>query len=129
MVAIFSQQMLSGGEVNQPIINGSGEQERDFVYVADYARANLLVLDRGDRAIYNLGSGVGTSINRLFHLMKDTSGYQGPERHGPAKPGEVFKVYLDSSKARTELGWEPEISLEEGVRMTVDYFRVGGQAR
>ena len=125
VVAIFTGQMLSG---RHPVINGSGEQERDFVYVGDVARANVLALSRGDGEIYNIGSGVGTSVNQIFAALKRATGYTGPEMHGPAKLGEVFKIYLDASKARRELGWEPQVPLAEGIQRTVDYFRGRMQA-
>ena len=120
VVAIFSGQMLSGGH---PVINGTGEQERDFVYVGDIARANVTAVDRGAGGLYNIGSGVGTSVNQVFAALKEATGYQGPELHGPAKQGEVSKIYLDARRARSELGWQPTVSLEEGLRRTVDYFR------
>lgn len=119
VVAIFAHQMLRN---QQAVINGSGEQERDFVYVSDVARSNLLVLERDDGGTYNLGSGVGTSINDIFSRLQAITGYQGDEVHAPPKLGEVFKVYLDASRARKELGWQPRISLEEGLRRTVEYF-------
>jgi len=119
VVAIFAHQMLQN---RQAVINGSGEQERDFVYVGDVARSNLLALERGDGGIYNLGSGIGTSINEIFDRLKAITGYQGDKVHGPPKPGEVFKIRLDASRAREELGWVPQISLEEGLRRTVEYF-------
>ena len=61
MIAIFAGLMLTGGE---PIVNGTGEQERDYVYVGDVARANLLALDRAAAGCINIGTGVGTSVNR-----------------------------------------------------------------
>jgi UDP-glucose 4-epimerase len=120
VVAIFAGRMLSGG---QPTINGSGQQERDFCYVTDIARANVLALDRGDGALVNLGSGVGTSVNRIFATLREATGYQGPETHGPAKLGEVSRIYLDASAAREVLEWEPRVSLQEGIARTVEYFR------
>jgi len=120
VVAIFTGQMLSG---RQPVINGSGEQERDFVYVGDIAQANVLALSRGSGGIYNIGSGQGTSVNQVFAALKAATGYQGPELHGPAKLGEVFKIYLDASRARKELGWQPTVTFEQGIARTVEYFR------
>jgi len=120
VVAIFSNQMLHGG---QPMINGSGEQERDFVYVGDVARANVLSLERGDGGTYNIGSGIGTSINHLFDLLAERTGYDEPAVRGPAKQGEVFKIYLDATRAQKELGWTPEVQLEEGLEHTVAYFK------
>ncbi len=120
VVAIFSGQMLRG---EQAVINGSGEQERDFAYVGDVAEANVLALDRGDGGTYNIGTGVGTSINEVFERLKAATDYRRPAVHGPPKAGEVFKVYLDAEKAASELGWKPHTSLEEGLRLTVEYFR------
>jgi UDP-glucose 4-epimerase len=120
VVAIFTGQMLTG---RHPVINGDGEQERDFVYVGDIARANVLALERGSGGLYNIGSGVGTSVNQIFAALQAATGYQGPELHGPAKLGEVSKIYLDAGRARSELGWQPTVSLDEGIRRTVEYFR------
>jgi len=124
VVAIFTGQMLRG---EQAVINGSGEQERDFVYVGDVVEANLLALDRGDGGIYNLGWGFGTSINEIFARLKEITGYEKEAVHGPPKKGEVFKICLDATKARRELGWLPRVSLDEGLRMTVEYFRRKGE--
>jgi UDP-glucose 4-epimerase len=123
VVAIFSRRMLVG---EQAIINGSGEQERDFIYVGDVARANLIALDKGDGGTFNLGMGVGTSINEIFARLKAITGYTLPDVHGPAKVGEVFKVYLKADRARRELGWQPAVDLDKGLRLTVDYFRTRG---
>ncbi len=120
VVAIFTGQMLTG---RHPVINGTGEQERDFVFVGDIARANLLALERGSGNIYNIGTGAGTSVNQIFAALKQATGYEGPELHGPAKLGEVYKIYLDASRAQSDLGWQPTVSLQEGIRRTVEYFR------
>jgi UDP-glucose 4-epimerase len=119
VVAIFARQMLHGEQV---IINGSGEQQRDFVYVADIVRANILAMDKGEGQIYNLGCGVGTSINELFAIMQGITGYAREPVHGPPKPGETFRIYLDAAKARRELGWEPLVRVETGLRRTIDFF-------
>ncbi len=120
VIAIFTGRMLRGDVC---IINGSGEQQRDFVYVGDVARANVLALERGGGGTYNLGWGRGVDINSLFRMLADVVGYTQDPVHGPPKLGEVFRIYLDASKARAELGWEPQVPLEEGLRLTVDYFR------
>ncbi len=120
VVAIFAGQMLAGKPVT---IFGSGEQERDFAFVKDCARANLLVAGQEHSSIYNIGCGVGTTINQIFAGLKHIIGYPQAARYAPAKPGETFKIYLDASLAGRELGWEPTVSLEEGLRQTVEYFR------
>jgi UDP-glucose 4-epimerase len=126
VVSIFIGQMLRSV---QAVINGDGEQQRDFVYVSDVVRANLLALENGDNEVYNLGWGVGVSVNEIFRRLKAMTGYPLDEVHGPPKLGEVRYSYLDASKARRELGWKPLVSLDEGLRLTVGYFRpllVGG---
>jgi UDP-glucose 4-epimerase len=121
VVAIFTGLMLNG---EQATINGDGEQQRDFVYVGDCARANLLALQTNNgSAIYNLGSGQGTSINQVFDHLKAITGYTLERLHGPAKEGETRQIYLNADKARDELGWTPTISLNAGLQKTVDYFR------
>ncbi len=120
VVAIFAGQMLHGRPV---IINGSGEQTRDFVYVGDCARANLLALERGSGQIYNLGSGLGTSINQIFDRLKALTGYQREPIHDPPKLGETLHIYLDAARAADELGWTPAVNLDDGLRKTAAYFR------
>lgn len=120
VVAIFTQFMLQG---RQPRINGDGEQQRDFVYVSDVVAANMAALDRGSRDAFNIGSGVPTSVNEIFAHLKAITGYGGAPAYGPAKAGEVYRIYLDVTKAGRGLGWTPRISLEQGLRETVEYFR------
>ena len=119
VVAIFTAQMLRGDQVT---INGSGEQVRDFVYVEDCVAANLLAIENGSVEIYNLGAGVGTSVNELFHTLAEITGYEREPYYGPAKLGETFRIYLTAEKARQALGWEPAVALDEGLRRTVAYF-------
>lgn len=119
VVAIFTGKMLAG----QPCtINGDGTQQRDFVFVGDVARANLLAASNGS-GIYNIGSGVGTDVNAVFVGLKQAAGYTQDALYGPAKLGEVYKIYLDASKARAELGWEATVSVADGLRRTVEYFQ------
>ena len=117
VVAIFAGQMLAGKEV---VINGDGKQERDFVYVADCARANRLALDSGNGSgIYNLGSGRGTIVNEIFEGLKSIIDYPNPAKYGPAKLGETRRIYLSAERAGRDLGWTPIIELEEGLRKTL----------
>jgi UDP-glucose 4-epimerase len=119
VVAIFTDRMLQGEQV---IINGDGTQQRDFTYVADVARANVLAAERGS-GIYNIGTGVGTNINMLFEVMAQVTGYELHPVHGPAKLGEVRTSILDASLAQVELGWQPTVALKEGLARTAKYFR------
>lgn len=120
VVSIFARHMLLG---TQAIINGAGEQLRDYVYAPDVATANLLALDLGDNQIYNVGSGVGTSVNQIFSLLREITKYKLEAVFGPSRPGEVSASYLDSTKAESELGWKCEMPLKEGLRNTVDFVR------
>ncbi len=120
VVAIFIGRMLAGEPVT---VNGTGEQVRDFVYVGDCARANLMTLEGGSGGVYNLGFNIGTSVNQIFDGLKSVTGYPEDARHGPAKAGETFRIYLDASRAKEDLGWEPTVSLEEGLSRTVEYFK------
>jgi UDP-glucose 4-epimerase len=120
VVAIFSGQMLHGDLVT---IFGTGEQVRDFVYVTDCARANLDLLNQGSGEVYNLGYGVGTSINQIFRELKEITSYGMEPVYAPAKAGETFKIYLDANKAKKEFGWKPAIQMREGLEKTVAYIR------
>jgi UDP-glucose 4-epimerase len=120
VVAIFTGQMLSGKQV---VITGDGEQERDFVYVGDCARANLLALVTGKSGIYNLGSGKGTTVNEIYQQLKEITAYPLDAVHGPAKVGETRKIFLDAGKAHKELDWDQAVDLREGLERTVAYFR------
>lgn len=116
VIAIFAGQMLRRERV---IINGAGEQERDFVAIHDITTANLAALSRGDGEIINLGSGRGVSVNEIFAALAEITGYRQPPLFGPAKSGEVFKIYLTGGKAFNLLGWKPTVSLDTGLAETV----------
>jgi UDP-glucose 4-epimerase len=120
VVAIFTQLMLAG---RTPRINGTGEQQRDFVYVGDCVQANVLALENGSGEIFNIGTGRPVSVLEIAKVLRDATGYQGEFDYGPEKPGEVYRIFLDASKARRELGWEPRMTLEDGLAKTVEYFR------
>ena len=119
VVAIFTRAMLRGEQVT---INGDGEQARDFVFVKDCARANVLALKTNNiNTIYNIGCGQGTTVNEIFTLLKEITGYPRDPNYGPAKIGETRRIYLSAGKARQELGWMPIVDLEEGLKRTVEY--------
>jgi len=120
VVAIFTGGMLHNQQIT---INGSGEQERDFIYVSDCARANLLSLEHGSGQVYNLATEVGVSVNQIFARLKEITAYQRDAHHAPAKVGETFRIYLSAGKAKQKLGWEPSVDLDQGLRRTVEYFR------
>ncbi|ACB08784.1 MAG TPA: UDP-glucose 4-epimerase [Thermotoga sp.] len=120
VVAIFTERMLRGEEVH---IFGDGEYVRDYVYVDDVVRANLLAMEKGDNEVFNIGTGRGTTVNQLFKLLKEITGYDKEPVYKPPRKGDVRKSILDYTKAKEKLGWEPKVSLEEGLKLTVEYFR------
>lgn len=120
VVAIFSGRMLRQEPVT---IYGDGLQERDFLYVGDCARANLLAVQQAQDGIYNLGTGRGANINELFDILREITHYPLRPGYGPAKVGETYKIYLQAAKAARDLGWQPTLSLSEGLSQTVAYFQ------
>jgi UDP-glucose 4-epimerase len=119
VVAIFSQRLLA----HEPaIINGDGEQTRDFIYVDDVVRANVLAVTTDLRGIYNVGTGSETSVNVLYaHLARHAGSSLAPQ-HGPPKAGEQRRSVLDYRKLQAATNWTPTVLLEEGLRRTVAYF-------
>jgi UDP-glucose 4-epimerase len=120
VVAIFAEKLLRG---EQPVINGDGRQQRDYIHVSDLVRANLAALTSEFVGAVNLGTGIETDVNALFHHLCKFCGSTASEQHGPAKPGEQRRSVIDSSLARRALGWQPQVSLEEGLQQTVAFFR------
>lgn len=119
VISIFCQNLLDGVA---PSIHWDGEQTRDFVYVGDCARANLLALKGGDGQAYNVGTGMGTSINALFQTLREVAGQELTPQRGPRRPGDVRHSYLDCTKIEQELGWQAEVSLYDGLARTWRYF-------
>jgi UDP-glucose 4-epimerase len=119
VVAIFSSKLLKG---EQPVINGTGKQTRDYVFVGDVVKANLLTLNDNESEIYNIGTGTETDVNQLFALLNKITGKQKEEKHGPAAPGEQMRSVITSDKIFKKFNWRPSTSLEEGLKKTVEYF-------
>jgi UDP-glucose 4-epimerase len=122
VISVFCRDLLEGRE---PEIHWDGEQTRDFVYVGDCARANLLALQSGDGQAYNVGTGVGTSINTLFRTLLEVTGLSVKPQHSSRRPGDVRHSYLDCSKIQRDLGWQAGFSLREGLATTWEHFGEG----
>ncbi|MBI4446458.1 MAG: NAD-dependent epimerase/dehydratase family protein [Acidobacteria bacterium] len=120
VVSIFARQMLLGLPV---VINGDGEQRRDFVYVEDVARANVMALASDKDTVYNLGLGKGVTVNEIFQVLRDITCYSQPAGYGPPKLGEVRDSFLEASKIARELGWRPQTDLRSGLEHTVEFVR------
>jgi UDP-glucose 4-epimerase len=121
--AIFSEQMLGG---IQPVIYGDGKKIRDYVYISDVVAANVAALELGTNEIFNVSSGVETTDLEVFERVRELVGRPVEPKYVPRRPGEIDKISLDVSKAARMLRWVPQVSLAEGARRTVEYFR--GQA-
>jgi UDP-glucose 4-epimerase len=120
VIAIFSRQIL----INEPVrIDWDGEQQKDYVYVGDVARANLLALTAGGEEAYCIAYGKGTSVNAIHQSLVNEIGHEVETQRAPKRPGDIYLSYFDCSKAYRELGWEAEVGIEEGMHLTVDYFK------
>ncbi len=120
VVAIFAEKLW---RKQTPLINGPGKQTRDFVYVGDVVRANLLALKPGIVGEFNIGTGIETSVNRIYLELGRAVGVKIRPVHGPAKKGEQMRSVLDYSLARKRLGWEPKTKLDQGLLQTAQYFK------
>jgi UDP-glucose 4-epimerase len=122
VISIFCQRLLEGVS---PEIHWDGEQTRDFVYVEDCVQANLLALEAGDGQAYNVGMGLGTSINDICTTMMQVSGLDLTPVYGPRRPGDVRHSYLASDKIERELGWRARVGLREGLGRVWTHFQQG----
>ncbi len=120
VVAIFINKMLNG---EQPVINGDGTFTRDYLFVSDVVRANLIALQPEVRGIFNLSTGIEKDVNFIFSTLKDLTGSDCSQVHGPAKDGEQARSVCTYEKFYKFHGWKPEIDFEKGLSMTVEYFR------
>lgn len=120
VVAIFGNLMLSS---KRPTIFGDGEQVRDYVYVGDVVAANLLCGPHVSGEIFNIGTGIATSVNDLFRTMRDIIGFPDDAHYAPARLGELAVSALDAAKVRQKLGWQPSVSLREGLERTVEFLK------
>jgi UDP-glucose 4-epimerase len=120
VVAIFSEAMLANREVK---INGDGNQTRDYVFVGDLVEAEARAATSDLAGVWNLGTGVETSVNDLFRILAKEYGYTKEPVHVPAPPGEQKRSVLDSSKIRADFGLPPWTPFTQGVKPTAEFFR------
>ena len=120
VVAIVCQRLMEG---LHPVIFGDGKQTRDFIYVKDVARANNLALESKCKGIFNVGTGKETSVNYLTKSLIKISGIKETTEYSPARNAEQRRSSIDSRKLLEQFGWEPCVSLEEGLVETFDYFK------
>ncbi|MGR3762797.1 NAD-dependent epimerase/dehydratase family protein [Rossellomorea sp. NS-SX7] len=120
VISIFIEQLLNG---ETPVIYGDGTQTRDFVFVEDVARANLLAIDHADNEIINIGTNTQTSINLLYTLLSSQLDTTGTPTYEETRDGDILHSHLANMKALDRLKWEPQFDLITGLEKTVEYFK------
>lgn len=120
VISIFIAKFLARQGVR---IDWDGEQTRDYVYVKDVARANLLALENGSGGIYVIGTNRRTSVNEIYATLCAISGFEAPVTHAQKRAGDCRDAQFDPALAKAELGWEAATPLLEGMRLTYDYFK------
>lgn len=125
VVAIFASRMVRG---ETPTINGDGKQTRDYTFVGDVVKANVLALNFGRSETFNVGTGVENDVNKLFQELRKSLAPECREVHGPAKAGEQLRSVISHEKIKKEFGWSPTVPLDEGLKRTAEFFKhkIGG---
>lgn len=122
VVSIFLRNLMEGVS---PTIFGDGKQTRDFVYVKDVARANVLAVRQGSQQTVNVSTNVSTSIESLYEQLKYHTRIDLPVVYKQARPGDIQHSLLNASRSKQHLGWEPRYSLQKGIAETVQYLLKG----
>ena len=106
-------------------LSGSWESSARVVdeSISDVVDANLAAINRGSGKSMNIGTGEAVSVKRIYELLQGITSYKWDPLYAPNRSGEVYRISLDSSKAKQELGWSPKTTLQEGLQTTVDYFK------
>lgn len=123
VVAIFARTLLAG---DAPTINGDGEQTRDYVYVEDVADAFARAIEHGSGELFNIGTGIETSVNDVFRALVRITGVPVEPVTGPLPDGDLRRSALDAGAAEQVLGWKPQTQLEEGLEGTISSIRGQG---
>ncbi len=123
VVAIFCGGRLLGGE--PCTIYGDGRQTRDYVYVGDVAGANVAALEHEAGGPFNVGTGQETDVNQLYAELAGLAGVSKAPAYGAARPGEQRRSVISPARAGRELGWQPKMTLREGLAATFEYFKQG----
>jgi UDP-glucose 4-epimerase len=124
VTTIFIRRMLEG---RRPQVFGDGEQTRDFIHLDDIVRANLHVAEHENRpwAVYNVSTGIETSLNELYRELMEQTGYRELPEYLERKPGEILRNAQDPSLLARELGWQAQVTLRDGLRHVVAAYREG----
>ncbi len=120
VVAIFINKMLHS---EQPIIYGDGRNTRDYIYVDDLVKANILALNDNFSGIYNIGTAKEHDVNYVFDYLNKLTDANLPEKHEEAKKGEQRRSVISYEKIKKLHNWQPQINFEDGLKLTVEYFK------
>ena len=120
VVAIFCEKLLKGDEA---FVNGDGLQTRDFVYVGDVVKANLLAIKHPEAGEYNVGTGIETDINTIYDMIKSSAGSSQERVNRGALPGEQRRSVISSDLIKKSMGWSPTVKIDDGIEKTVEFFR------
>ncbi len=120
VVAIFCGRLLEGKPCT---IFGDGGQTRDYVFVGDVARANVLAAEKRFDGPLNVGTGIETDVNAIHGHLARAAGVSRPAEHAPARMGEQRRSCIDPRAAFSALGWKPEVAIADGLSRTLEYFR------
>jgi nucleoside-diphosphate-sugar epimerase len=129
VLAIFCRRMLAG---EQPAIYGDGEQSRDFTFIENVVHGNLLAAaapkEKVSGQMMNLATGTRITLNETFSILRELTGYRGEPQYAPARAGDIRDSLADIRRAEELLGYRPQVDFREGLRRTVEWYRVGGAA-
>jgi UDP-glucose 4-epimerase len=120
VISIFASKMIAG---LTPTIFGDGNQTRDYVFIDDTVHAFVQAMDGGSGKLVNVGTGLETSVNHLYRLLSEITGFTGEPDRGPQPPAELRRIALDISAAPSAIGWKPWTHLEDGLAETVAYLK------
>lgn len=120
VVAIFIDKLLAG---QVPVINGNGQQTRDYVYVGDVVNGLILAMKKSALGSFNIGTAKETDVNQIYSKIVKALKIKTEAKHGPAKVGEQKRSCLAWGLAKKQLGWKPKVNLDEGIKKTVAWFQ------
>jgi nucleoside-diphosphate-sugar epimerase len=127
VLAVFCRRMLSG---QQPTIYGDGGQSRDFTYIDNVVHANLLAAgapaEKVAGQMMNVATGSRCTLNDTFRILRELTGYDGEPAYAPPRSGDIRDSLADIRRAGELLGYSPIVDLREGLRRTVEWYRMGG---
>tara|TARA_Y100001970_G_scaffold28313_3_gene34657 strand:- start:13430 stop:14368 length:939 start_codon:yes stop_codon:yes gene_type:complete len=120
VVAIFIKAILSNSNFQ---IYGDGKDQRDYIYIDDVINAIVLAGESNKYGPFNIGTGIGTSTNKIFSLIAKYCQFSKNPVYADPRIGDINKIILDITKAKEEINWSPKLSLDEGIRKTVEWFK------